>query len=429
MNNIALHLVTPFAKLYNRWDKWYSARVFKKTWDNAYRDELDKMDKSDHPWYEPLVKNQRSYCISNESLSQKVELATQIQTFRIGCAAARRFSVLKNIVGVQPMTGPCSLVYYLGYKFNEETKTASLSIESRTVEAQSRRLQARWAIEAVEDLKASHNIDFESELISVMGHEIGTEMIAEVLDHLIQLGKDNDRHVETMPLTPAQYTSDVARQVELVLAKAGNDIARDTRRGAANFIVGTPAFVATLQSVSKSTFVETPDHVYQGLDLTHVGVLNGTIQVYASCLVKDNVIIGYKGQGDTDTGYVFCPYVPVISAGMVIDPNTFQPMTAFMTRNGYWANVAKGDNQPRITSNMYYRTFKEPKILDIVDIEAVSIQSVDGIVTEEVVAFTSEEPKETPVDTLPIDVSFVNPLTEKAEQPSVDQSEPKLDNQ
>jgi hypothetical protein len=46
-------------------------------------------------------------------------------------------------------------------------------------------------------------------------------------------------------------------------------------------------------------------------------------------------LIGYKGgDGETDTGYFYCPYVPMMSSGVIMNPVTTQPMVSLMTRYG-----------------------------------------------------------------------------------------------
>ncbi len=31
----------------------------------------------------------------------------------------------------------------------------------------------------------------------------------------------------------------------------------------------------------------------------------------------------------------YCPYIPLMSSGVVLDPSTFEPVVSFMTRYGY----------------------------------------------------------------------------------------------
>ena len=49
----------------------------------------------------------------------------------------------------------------------------------------------------------------------------------------------------------------------------------------------------------------------------------------------DTILVGYKGgNGETDSGYFYCPYIPLMSSGVVVNPVTFQPVVSLMTRYG-----------------------------------------------------------------------------------------------
>jgi hypothetical protein len=48
-----------------------------------------------------------------------------------------------------------------------------------------------------------------------------------------------------------------------------------------------------------------------------------------------NVLVGYKGTSEADAAAFYCPYIPLMSSGVVLDPTTFEPVVGFMTRYGY----------------------------------------------------------------------------------------------
>jgi hypothetical protein len=47
------------------------------------------------------------------------------------------------------------------------------------------------------------------------------------------------------------------------------------------------------------------------------------------------VLVGYKGTSEADAAAFYCPYIPLMSSGVVLDPATFEPVVGFMTRYGY----------------------------------------------------------------------------------------------
>ena len=60
------------------------------------------------------------------------------------------------------------------------------------------------------------------------------------------------------------------------------------------------------------------------------------MKVYVNTYAEnDNVLIGYKGGSESDAAAFYCPYIPLMSSGVVLDPATFEPVVSFMTRYGY----------------------------------------------------------------------------------------------
>ena len=68
-----------------------------------------------------------------------------------------------------------------------------------------------------------------------------------------------------------------------------------------------------------------------------VGTLNGAMKVYVDAYAADtaDVLAGYKGSASQDAPAFYCPYIPLMSSGVVLDPSTFEPVVSFMTRYGY----------------------------------------------------------------------------------------------
>lgn len=228
-------------------------------------------------------------------------------------------------------------------------RTMKLEVISQAVEAGTRKLQAGWTIEAMQDLKSQHGLDLESELSQVVSAEIVQEIDSEILSDLIALaGTVGTYDYATIGLGPQYqpaYLGDRFANLGIVINAVANEIARKTRRGPGNFIVVSPMVVSILQSAAKSVFAPAVSGSFKGPNNTMlVGTLNGTIKVYSylwnqasglGAAVNDVILVGYKGgNGETDTGYFYCPYIPLMSSGVVINPVTFQPVVSMMTRYG-----------------------------------------------------------------------------------------------
>ena len=288
--------------------------------------------------------------------------------------------IANEIMGVQPMTGPVGQIHTLrvryantaagvtagtealgpfeiakAYSGNEvaadpaAASTArlegvpgnklSIQILKETVEAKTRKLSARWTFEAAQDANAIHGIDIEAEIMQALAQEITVEIDQEMLYKLSSL-------VPVAPTTfnqaavsgTATYVGDEMAALAVMINQQANLIAARTRRGAANWAVVSPTALTILQSATTSSFARTTEGTFEAPTNTKfVGTLNSTMRVYVNQYAADGdaVLIGYKGPTETDAAAYYCPYIPLMSVGPVMDPQTFEPVVSFMTRYGY----------------------------------------------------------------------------------------------
>jgi hypothetical protein len=288
--------------------------------------------------------------------------------------------IANEIMGVQPMTGPVGQIHTLrvryantaagvtagtealspfeiakAYSGNEvvadpaAASTArlegvpgnkmSIQILKETVEAKTRKLSARWTFEAAQDANAIHGIDIEAEIMQALAQEITVEIDQEMLFKLGAL-------VPVAPTTfnqaavsgTATYVGDEMAALAVMINQQANLIAARTRRGAANWCVVSPTALTILQTATTSSFARTTEGTFEAPTNTKfVGTLNSTMRVYVNQYASDAdpVLIGYKGPTETDAAAYYCPYIPLMSVGPVMDPQTFEPVVSFMTRYGY----------------------------------------------------------------------------------------------
>ena len=288
--------------------------------------------------------------------------------------------IANEIMGVQPMTGPVGQIHTLrvryantaagvtagtealgpfeiakAYSGNEvvadpgAASTArlegvpgnklSIQILKETVEAKTRKLSARWTFEAAQDANAIHGIDIEAEIMQALAQEITVEIDQEMLFKLGSL-------VPVAPTTfnqaavsgTATYVGDEMAALAVMINQQANLIAARTRRGAANWAVVSPTALTILQSATTSSFARTTEGTFEAPTNTKfVGTLNSTMRVYVNQYASDGdpVLLGYKGPTETDAAAYYCPYIPLMSVGPVMDPQTFEPVVSFMTRYGY----------------------------------------------------------------------------------------------
>jgi len=214
----------------------------------------------------------------------------------------------------------------------------NVQILKQVVEAKTRKLSARWTFEAAQDAQAMHGLDVEAEVMAALAQEITVEIDQEILGSLRSLAATEYTYNQATVSGTATFVGDEHAALAVLINRASNLIAQRTRRGAGNWAVVSSAALTVLQSATTSAFARTTEGTFEAPTNTKfVGTLNGAMRVYVDGYAQDSqaVLVGYKGSSEADAAAFYCPYVPLMSSGVVLDPSTFEPVVGFMTRYGY----------------------------------------------------------------------------------------------
>ena len=217
-------------------------------------------------------------------------------------------------------------------------KQISVQILKQAVEAKTRKLQARWTFESAQDAQAMHGIDVEAEIMAALAQEITAEIDQEILLSLSTLAATEYTYNQATVSGTATFVGDEHAALAVLINRVANLIAQRTRRGAGNWAVVSPASLTVLQSATTSAFARTTEGTFEAPTNTKfVGTLNGAMRVFVNSYASDtaSVLVGYKGSSEADAPAFYCPYIPLMSSGVVLDPTSFEPVVSFMTRYGF----------------------------------------------------------------------------------------------
>jgi len=217
-------------------------------------------------------------------------------------------------------------------------KQISVQILKQAVEAKTRKLQARWTFESAQDAQAMHGIDVEAEIMAALAQEITAEIDQEILLSLRSLDSTEFTYNQATVSGTATFVGDEHAALAVLINRVANLIAQRTRRGAGNYAVVSSAALTVLQSATTSAFARTTEGTFEAPTNTKfAGTLNGSMRVFVDSYASDTtpVLVGYKGSSEADAPAFYCPYIPLMSSGVVLDPSTFEPVVSFMTRYGY----------------------------------------------------------------------------------------------
>lgn len=269
----------------------------------------------------------------------------------------------------------------------------NLHIEQQAVVARSRKMRALWTIEASQDLKAYHNIDLENEVTQLMSKELQLEIDRELIEDIRNIaydpnqialggwfrdaldngnsnnfrfvgGHDNftpaaflydftnvptnpsgtasnvyviDFTSTALPFAP-QHVGHVYANLLAVINFASNDIYKTTFRGPGTWLLTSPIMAALLESAAKleggMRREDGPTNITPN-SIEYKGKFAGKYDLFVDPMYpEDEILVGYKGSSPLDSGFMYCPYIPLENLPTITDPESFQPRKGIMTRYG-----------------------------------------------------------------------------------------------
>jgi len=349
-----------------------------KNWDTTRETLLDGLEGNKRDVMSSVLENTKTALTESATAgaSQSGNIATLNKVILPIIRRVMPTVIANEIIGVQPMTGPVGQIHTLRVRYAETVGSTtagsealspfdiatsysgdgsaapaatasmegdagnkmSIQVLKQTVEAKTRKLSARWTFEAAQDANAMHGLDVEAEIMAALAMEITAEIDQEILTSLGNLATGSATYDQTQATGTPTFVGDEHAALATMMNREANLVAQRTRRGAANWAVVSPAALTVLQSATTSAFARTTEGTFEAPTNTKfVGTLNGTMRIYVNTYASDAtpVLLGYKGQGEIDAAAFYCPYVPLMSSGVVVDPGTFEPVVSFMTRYGY----------------------------------------------------------------------------------------------
>jgi hypothetical protein len=360
------------------------SEIFESKWGETKQALTEGLEGNKKKTMDVVLENTKRY-LSEQATAGATSAGNVATLNRVILPVIRRVmpTVIANeIVGVQPMTGPVGQIHTLRIRYADTasgstTTTAgeealspfkiaeaysgdqsstragttaskegepgsrlSIQILKQAVEAKSRKLSARWTFEAAQDAQAQQGIDVEAEIMAALAQEITAEIDQEVIQSLRSLvtSETTETYDQAAVSGTATFVGDEHAALAVMINRVANKIAARTRRGAGNYAVVSPTALTVLQSATTSAFARSTEGTFEAPTNTKfVGTLNASMRVYVDGYATDGtaVLVGYKGSSEADAPAFYCPYIPLMSSGVVLDPSTFEPVVGFLTRYGY----------------------------------------------------------------------------------------------
>lgn len=248
----------------------------------------------------------------------------------------------------------------------------SFTITETTVDLIRRQLRGRYCLDAEFDLKAYHGINLESEMMEAMKLELTNGINREIVDDLRKMAATT----RTIDFNAAAFTNvtsgnydDYYKAILDGISQLSAIIWNETRLGYGNFVVGNPETLAFLDRVPGFMGAGTS---YDGKGMAFAGSLGGRIKVYKDPQYpKNELLVGYKGPGALDTGYIHAPYLPITATPTMHNQLTGDPIKLFYTRYGKtWRDRGGENGGPKQALNRGEYCYARLKLVDFPSIFA-----------------------------------------------------------
>lgn len=217
-------------------------------------------------------------------------------------------------------------------------RETTLKFTQTTVTAKTRRLAAQWTMDAAQDAQASLGINIEKEMITALAQTIANDIDRELVSAIeSRVGYTTTYdYANTIGTTVAEKYQAVYTKV----LEVSNQIASRTRRGAANWLLVNTNMLTILQTLKSFNFAPSSSTYIDPTNIGLAGTIEGRFKVFTDIIRNsDDILLGYKGASETDSGIIYMPYVPLEVSPTIMNGDTFMPRVMLSTRYGIADNI------------------------------------------------------------------------------------------
>jgi hypothetical protein len=301
-----------------------------------------------------------------------------------GVAAFNRFAfplirriysqvVGRELVSIQPMSGPTTMIFYIDHYRNDTTPATGLQVRgeyasgkqsreyadeiaqgsaeaanivreidvgitSTSVTATSKKIKTKYSWELAQDMRAIHGLSAEGELVGTLAEEIAKEIDETIIYDLVNgagAGNINWTAAPTsvLPTEIRAYKETLWEAIIDARNLIFSAIYKDP-----TFIIGDVASIARLEKMEGFEYVKFADAGGGELGrIRRIGTYKGQYKVYKDpgFPVANTLLLGFKGSEWLRTGYVYAPYIPFVATNSFTNPDTLTVLRGAMSRQAF----------------------------------------------------------------------------------------------
>lgn len=221
----------------------------------------------------------------------------------------------------------------IDYEYNNidtpvKAPEVNFKIATTPITAKSRKLKATYSLDASFDLTKDYGMEINDEIVTYTAAQIKHEIDGELMNDLLRVATAVGT---TWDSTPRDGISlrDHNESFNNKIVEASNNIFNATKLASGSYIIAGMGACNIIETLPRFR----PAGVVKPIGPHLVGYL-GTMPVYKNPFYPmDSYLVGWKGSGLFDAGYLYCPYMPIMSTQLIMDAN-FEGQRGFATSYG-----------------------------------------------------------------------------------------------
>jgi hypothetical protein len=212
-------------------------------------------------------------------------------------------------------TAAVTVSYEQNLEANADIPEMDLVLTSAPITARPHKLRARWSIEAQQDFQAYHGVNADVELVAFMANEIAKEINYTIVQHLKSVANAG---AVTWYKTPPEGVPYIWHKETFydALVLNSNMIFSKTQRRNATWVVCGVSVCNVVETMAK--FKPAGNTSKNSAGIRKIGTL-GEFDVYKDpTMARDSWVMGFKGSGFLDTGYIYAPYQGLYTSQTIV---------------------------------------------------------------------------------------------------------------
>jgi len=223
-------------------------------------------------------------------------------------------------------------------------------ITDASIAAESRKMKTKWTLETEQDLMAYHGLSAEQELTGMMADEFQREIDRMIVNDLMTYATAGN--VNWTASKPADYDGSLKEYNETLLHAFldASQLIYSKRLREANFIVASTEICTKLEKINTFRYAPGADGGVIATGMNVFGTLSNRFKIIRDPLMPANkALVGYKGSSWMETGYVYCPYIPLYATPVFMHPEDLVSVRGIMSR--YARKMVNGNFYATVTIN------------------------------------------------------------------------------